>query len=113
MISLSGDEATKSYQSTIYSLEEQKNSLYKELIETKSTLEITENKLKSLHVTIHLLIEIIQLQHVVLYQLTHDIHHLVKMMKLNHFHQSLYMFYHFLFVHMQKYIHYNHQLQIT
>lgn len=50
MISLSGDEATKSYQMTIFSLEEQKNLIYKELIETKSSLEISENKLKSLQV---------------------------------------------------------------
>ena len=50
MISLSGDESTKSYQSTIFSLEEQKNSFHKELIETRSKLEISENKLKSLQV---------------------------------------------------------------
>jgi ABC-type polar amino acid transport system ATPase subunit len=51
-VNLSGDEASKSFQLTIASLEEQRDGYRRELIETKSTLEIAENKLKSLQVRI-------------------------------------------------------------
>jgi hypothetical protein len=47
----SGDETTKSFHAAIEALEEQKNSFRHELTETKSTLEITESKLKSLQVS--------------------------------------------------------------
>jgi hypothetical protein len=49
-MNFSGDEAIKAYQTAINTLEEQKSQLQRDYNDMKSTLEITENKLRSLQV---------------------------------------------------------------